>query len=486
MLATHFNTAHKFASVVIASALLVGGCASITSQPPATSKLVRTVYSDDGVSQLSTPEEWQTRPDFGPDAAIRVAQESGEAYLLVNSYFPGDIEPVTLPEFARTWTNNLAINLPNARVIGPKTLTINGMEAYRYVVTGDIGNERLTYVTTVVGGRRAMHHLIGWVAADGYSGDQHILNRIAGSFQESEFTRPARQRVALHFGWPEQLQSVAAFHRKSVKRGKASEVKAHYLSTVRPGDQDELIVSTRVVKQDVIAGDDAKHDYLGRLLKQMTTEIPDYVISNEGEFVRVDNLSAYQHRIETAVVSELPVDVKGREAEILAIVRPSLSEQFLAAAVTDEWNKTVGSWVSSSYAMGETYHFKEEYYAPSLSEKPFAMAVSRQIAGYAPCTGNDSICVKLMYIATVSGEDIRAAMARFLERTVGEPVNVKRVSVVRKREIIAEPDTLIPHRSRSTEETVVVIEDRNGKAHTSRDTQETRVTYSYETRTASR
>jgi hypothetical protein len=486
MLSGRLITALNRGNVIVASALLIAGCASTTNQPSATSNLLRTVYSDDGVSELSTPKGWNTRPDFGPDASIRIAQETGEAYLLVNSYFPGDIDPVELPEFAETWAHNLAANLPHAEVVGPKLLTINGMEAFRYVVSGDIGSQRLTYVTTIVGGARAMHHVIGWVAAEDYTGEQHVLNRITGSFRESAYARPSRQRVSLNFAWPHQFQSVAALHRKSIKRGKASEVKAHYLSTVRPGDHDELIVSTRVVKQDVVNGDGTKDDYLSKLLKQITTEIPDYVISNEGEFVRVDNLSAYQRRIETAVVSELPVDVKGREAEILEIVRPSLSEQFLAAAVTDEWNRNVGSWVSSSYAMGETYHFKEEYYAPSLAEAPFAMDVSRQIAGFTPCTSSNSICVKLIYIATVTGEDIRSAMARFLERTVGEPVNVKRVSVLRKREIIAEPDTLIPHRSRSTEETIVVIEDRNGNAHTSRDTQDTRVTYSYETRTASR
>ncbi len=479
-------TALQLGSVVIASTLLFSGCATTSNQPSATSNLLQTVYSDDGASELSTPNGWTTRPDFGPDAAIRVAHETGEAYLLVNSYFPGDIEPVAPTDFAETWAFNLATNLPNAEVIGPKSMTIDGMEAFRYIVTGNIGSDRITYVTTVAGGTRAMHHLIGWVAAENYSGEQHILNQITSSFRESAYTRPARQRVTLSFAWPHQLQSVAAFHRKSVKRGKASEVKAHYLSTVRPGDQDELIISTRVVKQDVIESGTAKGDYLSNLLKQITTEIPDYVISNEGEFVRVDNLSAYQQRIETAVVSDLPVHAKGREAEILEIVRPSLSEQFLAAAVTDEWNKTVGSWVSSSYAMGKTYHFKEEYYAPSLADVPFAMDVSRQIAGYAPCTNNQAHCVKLIYIATVSGEDMRMAMARFLERTVGKPVNVQHVSVVRKREIIAEPDTLIPHRSLSTEETIVVIEDSDGKAHTSRDTQDTRVTYRYQTQTASR
>ncbi len=486
MLSSRMITVPVLGAFLIAGSLLVGGCASTTNQPSGASNLIRTIYSDDGVSELSTPDTWAIRPDFGPDAAIRVAQETGQAYLLVNSYFPGDIDPVTLPEFAESYADSLATNLPNATVIGPKSLTINGMEAYRHVVTGDVAGERLTYVTTVVGGIQAMHHLIGWVAAEGYSGDQHVLNRISNSFRESANRRPARQRVTLNFAWPQKLQSVAAFHRKSVKRGKSSEVKAHYLSNVRPGDQDELIVSTRVVKQDVIDADGAKGDYLSKLLKQITTEIPDYVINNEGEFVRVDNLSAYQRRIETAVVSNLPVDAKDRKDEILAIVRPSLSEQFLAAAVTDEWNKTVGSWVSSSYAMGEIYHFKEEYYAPSLGEVPFAMDVSRQIAGFVPCTSSETRCVKLIHIATVSGEDFRLAMASFLQQTVGQPVKVKRVSVVRKREIIAEPDTLIPHRSRSTEETIVVIEDSNGKAHTSRDTEDTRVTYSYETRTASR
>jgi len=360
------------------------------------------------------------------------------------------------------------------------------MQAYRHVVTGDVAGERLTYVTTVVGGTQAMHHLIGWVAADGYSGEQHVLNRITRSFRESTNTRPVRQRVALNFAWPQKLQSVAAFHRKSVKRGKASEIKAHYLSTVRPGDHDELVVSTRVVQQDVVNRDADKGDYLSTLLKQITTEIPDYIINSDGEFVRVDNLSAYQQRIETAVVSNLPPDAKDRKDEILAVVRPSLSEKFLAAAVTDEWNKMVGSWVSSSYAMGETYHFREAYYAPTLGDAPFVMEVSRQIAGFAPCTGNASRCVKLIHIATVSGEDFRSAMAGFLEKTIGQPVNVTQVSVVRKREIITEPDTLIPHRSRSSEETIVVIKDGSGKTHTSRDTEDTRVTYSYETQTAFR
>ena len=165
------------------------------------------------------------------------------------------------------------------------------------------------------------------------------------------------------------------------------------------------------------------------------------------------------------------------------LLSPSRSGMFPGS--TDDWNKMVGSWVSSSYVVGQTYRFNEEYYAPALGNTPFAMAVSRRIAGFTACTGSDARCVKLVLTATVSGEDFRSAMRQFLEETVGEPVNVKHISVVKKIEVIAEPGTLIPHRTRSSEETTVTIEDSKGNTRTSRDTKDTRVTYSYESYRAS-
>jgi hypothetical protein len=162
------------------------------------------------------------------------------------------------------------------------------------------------------------------------------------------------------------------------------------------------------------------------------------------------------------------------------MVKPGLTERFLSAAATDDWNKTVGSWAGSSYVPGQTYRFNENYYAPALGETPFLMDVSRRIAGFAPCTATEPQCVELVLTATVAGEDFRSAMSAFLEKTVGQPVNVKHISIVKRVEIIAEPDTLIPHRTRSSQETTVIIEDRNGNARTSRETEDTRATYSYE------
>ena len=438
------------------------------------------------MSELSIPATWTIRPDFGRDAAIRVAEGSSKTFLLVNSYLPGEIASSTVAEFSRGYAQGLIDSLPNATAGTEESLVINGAPAHRYVVSGDVGDVRLTYVSTVVRGSVALHHLIGWTAASDYPREGKVLDRVIASFRESPDSRPPRRRISLSFAWPESLQSAVNFRQKSVTRGEASELKAIYLTTVRPGNENELVVSTRIMSQNTSAGQPVAGDYTRALKKQLAAEIPDYVVSREGEFIRVANLPAYQRRVEDALVSSLPPEAMEQKDKILALLKPGLTEKFLAASATNEWNKTIGGWVGSSYVPGQTYHFNETYYSPPLGDTPFVMSVSRRIAGFAPCSDSKLGCVTLLQTATVVGDDFRLAMKRFLDKALGHEVRLKQVTVVKSMEIIAEPDTLIPHRLRSSEETTVVIEDADGKLHRSRDTEDTRVTYNYESYTASR
>ncbi|HUU72571.1 MAG TPA: hypothetical protein VMW70_08085 [Burkholderiales bacterium] len=480
-------TCHRL-TVLLLAGVLVTGCASPakTSKASASRPLAQTVYSDDGVSELSVPTTWTVRPDFGRDAAIRVAEGNGKAFLLINSYQPGEIANTTIAAFSHSYAEGLAESLPNATTSDGEGLEINGAPAHRHVVTGDVGGVRLTYVSTVTKGRSSLHHLIGWTAASDYQHGGGDLDRVMGSFRESLNPRTPKQRIALSFAWPDSLQSAANYRQTSVRRGKANELKAIYLTTVSPGDENELFVRTRIMSQNTQTAQSAEHDLTSTLARQLTAEIPDYVVSRDGEFIRVANLPAYQQRVETALVSKLPPDETGQKDRILALVKPHLTEQFLAAAATNEWNKTVGGWVGSSYVPGQTYRFNEAYYSPPLGDTPFVMNVSRQVPGFTRCNNSQSDCVKLLQTATVDGDDFSSAMRRFLETTLGQKVRLREISIVKNMEIIAEPGTLIPHRLRSSEETTVTIEDADGKLHTSRDTEDTSVTYNYESYTASR
>jgi hypothetical protein len=468
--------------------VLITGCAS-PSQGFGTSAqepLARIVFSDDGVSELSIPATWTVRPDFGRDAAIRVAEGNSKTFLLVNSYLPGEIAATTVAEFARGYAKGLVDSLPNSAPADEQSLEINGVPAYRHVVSGDVGDIRLTYVSTVIRGGAALHHLIGWTAASDYPQEGKVLDRVIASFRESPDSRPPRRRISLSFAWPESLQSAVNFRQKSVSRGQTHELKAIYLTTVQPGDENELVVSTRIMSQSTGAEQPVADDYTRALARQLGAEIPDYVVSRDGEFIRVANLPAYQRRIENALVSSLPADAMDQKDRILALLKPGLTEKFLAASATNEWNKTIGGWVGSSYVPGQTYRFNETYYSPPLGDTPFVMSVSRRISGFASCNSSKQGCVTLLQTATVSGDNFRLAMKRFLEKALGHEVRLKQISVIKNMEIIAEPDTLIPHRLYSSEETTVVIEDADGKIHRTHDTEDTSVSYNYESYTASR
>ncbi len=468
--------------------LLIAGCAAPSKESEASIQgpLARTVFSDDGVSELSIPATWTVRPDFGREAAIRVAEGNSKTFLLVNSYLPGEIAAATVAEFSRSYAQGLVDSLPNSTIVAEQTLEINGAPAHCHVVSGDVGDMRLTYVSTVIRGDTALHHVIGWTAASDYPQEGKVLDRVIASFRESLDSRPPRRRISLTFAWPESLQSAVDFRQKSVSRGRASELKAIYLTTVRPGNENELVVSTRIMSQNTgaeqpLAGNDTR-----ALRKQLGAEIPDYVVSRDGEFIRVANLPAYQRRVENALVSSLPPEAMDQKDKLLALLKPGLTEEFIAASATNEWNRTIGGWVGSSYVPGQTYQFNETYYAPPLGDTPFVMRVSRRISGFAPCSDSRQGCVTLLQTATVAGDDYRLAMKRFLEKSLGHKVRLKQITIVKSMEIIAEPDTLIPHRLRSSEETTVVIEDADGKLHQSLDTEDTRATYNYESYTASR
>lgn len=474
-------------SLVLAGAL-ISGCATSTNAPEAetTSTLTQTIYSDDGVSEVSVPADWTVRPDFGRDAALRVAEDSGKAFLLLNTYQPGEIPDTTAADFSRSYAQGLVHSLPNSAARDEVILEINGAPAHRHVVSGDVGNIRLTYVSTVMQGDTALHHLIAWTAASDYQRNGDVLDDVISSFRESQTQRIPRQRIGLSFDWPDSFQSAANFRQTSVRRGKKSELKATYLTTVSPGDDNELYVRTRVMSHNTHTGQSAAADLTRSLARHLTAEVPDYVVSRDGEFIRIVNLPAYQQRVETALVSSLPPDETGQKEKILALLQPGLTEQYLAAAATNEWNKTVGGWVGSSYVPGRTYRFNETYYSPPLGDTPFVMNVSRQVPGFTRCNSANPDCVQLLQTARVDGADFRSAMRRFLENAMGKEVRLKEISVVKNMEIIAEPGTLIPHRIRASEETTVVIEDAAGNLHTSRDVEETHITYNYESYTASR
>jgi len=270
---------------------------------------------------------------------------------------------------------------------------------------------------------------------------------------------------------------------KSTKRGETIEMSMRAVSTVRPLNEAELLISGRVTDRKFTPAlkDKGKADYLERLIREAMTDVPDYVVDRDGEFVRTENLGQYVKRIEDALVSGLPDGPREGRAKARQLVSTLINEQSMTALVQDEWNNIVGHWADGSYVPGEVYEVMMVYQSPALGEQTFPMHVTRQLAGREPCRKGAAAnsCVRLVQVSRVSDPSLARATGAFVRKTVGADVSVDKAEVLKTVEVIADPKTLLPYRSAIKEVKTFTVSAKGEASRTSEETSETTTIYSY-------
>ena len=246
-------------------ALALAALASCVSTPTKTpgAAATRTVYSDDGLSELIAPDSWRTRPNLTRSGTIRLADDANDRYIIVNTYLPGELEPMPFAQFAERLANGLTRRVLSGKVSGPRALTIHGRPALEYEVTGG-GDVPLVYLTTMIDGEKARHQLVSWALAERYGANRAAMRELAASFRESAQARPETKRTDLTFDWPERMTATARVRSRSTKRGETIEMSMRAVSTVRPLNEAELLISGRVTDRKVTPAlkDKGKADYL--------------------------------------------------------------------------------------------------------------------------------------------------------------------------------------------------------------------------------
>lgn len=469
----------RHTQIVVALALLslsLFGCA--TQAPLKT----HAIYSDDGISEVIVPDYWHARADFGQNASLRAADGSRDNYLLINSYFPHEIEVMSLEKFAEKVSAALRANLENGKMSEPRRFTVNDRPAIEHEITGGSGENRIVYLSTVVEGRHAKHHLVAWTTGQRYSNNRDTLRGVVASFRESATRRAARERTNLTFKWPKQITSNGSFHAKQSKRGDLFEMHGKFVSTVKPLGKSQLLVSSRITSQKMTSNvtDKNKADYMQKLLKEVMTDQPDYVINDDGSFVRIENLDAYHRRIEAAILKGLPDGPQAVREKAQQLVKSLLSEQTLAASIQDEWNNIVSSWAGGSYALGQNYEHVAQYHSPVLDNRHFPMVVTQKLTGHVPCHkgAKEKSCVRMVQTSRVSDPGFTQATDRFVRKTVGGGVTVNSVDVLKTIELITDPETMLP-RNVHIIETKTIVVAASGKSETTKEIKETSSVYNY-------
>lgn len=452
----------------------------------------RTLYSDDGLSEIRVPgERWLVRPHVGRTAALRVSDTQGDSVLVVNTYLPGELDPMSLDKLSKKLSMRLVDNLRDGRLSPARRLTLNGRPAVEYEISGFDGDTRFTYLSTVMKGKSAQHHLIAWMPEASYKANSNALREVFSSFRESAKSRPAKARIDLEFNWPQKGEAKFSYASKRVKRGEVLEMQGVGTTTWWPLGKNELLLSTHVTDFKMTSSDKDKkqEDYIQNLLQQLMTQMPDYVVSTKGDFIRIENMGPYYERFEKALLQGLPGDGTEVQAKAKQLMKRLISEEGLRASLEDDWNSSVYNWTGGSYVPGEIYTYFTQYQAAALGDTQFPMTLTQQLAGHVPCHANDKkqSCVRLIHTTRVSDPSFTKAMHQFVVKTLQEmagsggkdiKISIDNAEVVKTLTLVLDSKTMLPFEQSESSVTTTVISE-SGRKETAQDIKESSIRYIY-------
>ena len=187
----------------------------------------------------------------------------------------------------------------------------------------------------------------------------------------------------------------------------------------------------------------------------MTSAIPDYLVTAEGEFVRADGMDELVSRFVKALSASRGQEEAERLGEMMA--RPEMKE-LLAAAVSNYWNSWVGAWVGWDVAPGEAATVDTQL--PLMGVEIPAKLTVEHHGDAADAAG----CVRLSMHSVAAGEGAARALARALavlasgagQDEISQDA-LADVFVENKTVVVTDPKTLCP-RSVLTEKVVRITE----------------------------
>ncbi|MFO0551451.1 MAG: hypothetical protein U0271_23875 [Polyangiaceae bacterium] len=142
------------------------------------------VQAKDGSFELTTPPTWSTQTTLNAAAELQVGNPRDEEYLIVLQETKTSLGRMSLDEFSDLGVEDLTHSLKTPDIGKPTPLTIHGLPARQYVVSGKYNALDVTYIVTFIEGRNHYYRVLAWTLGRLYSGKRQKLLDAIVSFKE--------------------------------------------------------------------------------------------------------------------------------------------------------------------------------------------------------------------------------------------------------------------------------------------------------------
>jgi len=256
-------------------------------------------------------------------------------------------------------------------------------------------------------------------------------------------TAAAPESTKLRFAWPETAKARVSYtsSRTRVLQNGATttsnSVATYDLNVSRRGEQ--IVVARRLSQTPPADGKPLPgFDPLQGLIDGVAERIPVLVVDADGNLLKVEGTDPIRGELEKILAtSALPASQK-------ETVRGIFTDVALAAIAKQQWSVWVGFWNGLTLEPGRALTQRRRGKFPG-TEYVVDLVVEARLAGRVPCDAKDATqrCVELHMVSRPDTEDV----ARTIERlNLSATAGIRNLTMEQSFVVIAEPDTLLPHR----------------------------------------
>jgi hypothetical protein len=144
----------------------------------------KVVTANDGKSQVTVPASWKDVPAAVQNelAAIQVGNLPRGQYIAVITGDKGDFDG--FDGFSSACVEEARILFEDAEIGERRDLTIGGLPAVKYEITGKANGIRLVYWYAMVEGENAYYQVIGWTMPSRQAESEPVITEVINSFRE--------------------------------------------------------------------------------------------------------------------------------------------------------------------------------------------------------------------------------------------------------------------------------------------------------------
>jgi hypothetical protein len=294
----------------------------------------------------------------------------------------------------------------------------------------------------------------------------------------------ADETVALGFGWPSGLRGKVTFSARMIRtvdgRSEDLDMSGSY-DFVTSAAADGLLIRFENVDTNLENAGAGPEAMVKRLMAKVISMPPSYVVSPEGQFVRIEGLDAFRSGILAGIDDALAEAPAATREQVIKALGAIVTREQLEVGLVSDWDSHVGTWIGAELNQGELYELAFDQRIPAFGNMEVPVRSTFRFTRRVACNAAESTerCVELELYSFVDPEGLAAAIEAFVARLApGQAPRFQDLQQETVMRLISEPDTLLPHLMESSTRTVATMAV-GGETQVSSRLEQKRFIYTY-------